>query len=230
MGGGLEIIAASHLITSSLLYSSHTVNFTHLSCPTEWLVHSQKLFDHYRFGTFHHPKKKPCSHEKLLPAPQVEFLIHAHRASTIGILNKSHDTGVCATFKSTKVSVNANTQNRLPINRPQLTLLRIIQECKKSIQDPQGRSPAHASHTLTLHPGQEGTGCTRKGARPRGSSRHTTLAVLKGPQSAQPPPPVCPVRRLSAACRTRPRPAGHSASSAAPEYTCFADERAGWFT
>ena len=47
-------------------------------------------------------------------------------------LNKSYDTGVFTIFKSTVINKFKLMQNRLPINQAQLTLLRIINERKKS--------------------------------------------------------------------------------------------------
>ena len=108
----------------------------------------------------------------------------------------------------------------------------------KQAGEPRGmrRSPAGAlSRTRLPHacctPGagrrwphdEEGSLAKGKQPPPRPSPSSTD------PQSAQPPPPVCPVRLPSTACRTRARPAGHSVSSATPKYTSFADERAGWF-
>ena len=91
--------------------------------------------------------------------------------------------------------------------------------------------PALASHTLALHSGQEGAGpAKRKGARPRGSSRHPPLALLNGP-SKRPTSSSWLSGEAPLPClQDPPTAAGHRRmSSATPEDTCFADETAGWF-
>ena len=93
-------------------------------------------------------------------------------------------------------------------------------------------SRTHAApHTRWTPRGREAL-ATRQGREPGQGPAAATGPSLSSadPRSTPSPPPVCPVRLLSTACRTRPRPAATARMSAAtPEDTCFADGRAGWF-